>query len=116
MTYLLVFLSMFAADFAWTKYNMESAAKHPHRAAFWSMLIVAFGAFNIVSYTTNRWLLIPALLGAYAGTWYAVWREARVAQRPVVESLECRDKGCTAAYDHPRHDGRLPPFESEYRG
>lgn len=80
MSYVLVFLSTLLADFAWTKYNMESAAKRPHPAAFWSTLIILFGAFNIVSYTTNHWLLIPAALGAYAGTWIAVWRESKSKQ------------------------------------
>lgn len=69
-----VFASVAAADYAWTKYNMHSAAKHPHRAAGWSAAIIAFGAVSVVSYTTNHWLLIPALLGAYVGTYVAVRR------------------------------------------
>lgn len=46
-----VFLAMVAVDFAWTKYNMACAARKPHT------------------------LLLPAALGAYLDTWYAVWRE-----------------------------------------
>lgn len=72
VSYFLVFLSTLAADYAWTKYNMHSAAKRAHPAAIWSCAIILCGAFNVVAYTSNHWLLIPAVLGAYAGTWVAV--------------------------------------------
>jgi hypothetical protein len=69
-----VFVAVTAADYAWTKYMMHVASKHPHRAAMWNTLIYSFGSITVISYTENRWLLIPALLGAYLGTWYAVRR------------------------------------------
>jgi hypothetical protein len=70
-----VFLAMVAVDFAWTKYNMACAARKPHQAALWSSAIILLGAFTVVSYTQDHTLLLPAALGAYLGTWYAVWRE-----------------------------------------
>lgn len=69
-----VFVSMAAGDFAWTKYMLHAAAKNPHRAALWNAVIIAFGAISVVSYTSNHWLLIPAMLGAYVGTFVAVRR------------------------------------------
>jgi hypothetical protein len=77
LIYIAIFLSTLAADFAWTKYNMHSAAKHAHRAAAWSATIILFGAINVMSYTANHWLVIPALLGAYVGTYLAIWWEKR---------------------------------------
>lgn len=73
----LVFIAALAVDFAWTKYITASAAKLPHTAAFWSMSIILLGAFSVVSYTQNPWMLVPVALGAYASTYLAVWREKR---------------------------------------
>lgn len=75
MLYLLVFVSTLLADVAWTKYMLAVAEKRATRAALWSAAIVLFGAFNIVSYVGNHWALIPAALGAFAGTWLTVRRE-----------------------------------------
>lgn len=69
-----VFVAVMAADFAWTKYMMYAAAKNPHRAALWNTVIIALGSVSVVSYTENHWMLIPALLGAYLGTYVAVKR------------------------------------------
>jgi hypothetical protein len=69
-----VFTAVAVADFAWTKYMMHAAAKHPHRAALWNSVIIALGSVSVVSYTENHWMLIPALLGAYVGTYVAVRR------------------------------------------
>lgn len=69
-----VFVCVMAGDFAWTKYMMHAAAKNPHRASLWNTAIIACGSVSVVSYTTNHWLLVPALLGAYAGTYLAVRR------------------------------------------
>lgn len=76
--YILVFFSTLAADYAWTKYMMYAAEKRAHLAAFWSTLIIAFGAINVISYTTNKWLIIPALAGAYIGTFLPIWRANRI--------------------------------------
>ena len=70
--WLLVFVATLLVDFCWTRYNVHSAAKHAHRAAAWSAGIILFGFVNVVSYTADHWLVIPALLGAYAGTWVAI--------------------------------------------
>jgi hypothetical protein len=80
--FIMVFLATLAADFCWTKYNIHSAAKHPHRAALWSGLIVAFGAVSFLSYVDDHRLTVAAILGAYVGTWLAVWREVRKDKLP----------------------------------
>lgn len=79
---LVVFFSMVAVDYAWAKYMMEAAAKRPHRAALWSAVIVALGAITVLAYTHNPALLGVAVVGAYAGTFIAVWREKRNAEKP----------------------------------
>lgn len=73
--YGLVFASTLAADYAWTKYNVNVSAKRATAAASWSAAIVGFGAVSVVSYTHDPKLVIAALLGAFVGTWIAVKRE-----------------------------------------
>lgn len=68
----LVALAMAAADWCWTKYMMHAAAHQAARAAHWSTAIVAVSAFSVTSYVHDPRLLVAALLGAWAGTYYAV--------------------------------------------
>lgn len=72
MKWLGVFVALFALDFVWAKYTHALTAKRPVASgALASVLIVLSGA-AAVGYTSDPWLLIPAALGAFAGTWCAV--------------------------------------------
>jgi hypothetical protein len=67
-----VFAALFALDFVWAKYTFAMTEKRPILSgAYASGLIVLSGA-AAVGYTQNPWLLIPAALGAFCGTWVAV--------------------------------------------
>lgn len=70
-----VFTATAAADFAWTKYMLHVAAKRPHWSAVWSAAIIGLGAISVYSYAHDPWLILPALLGAYCGTYLAVTRD-----------------------------------------
>ena len=72
MSYVLVFLAVAAADVCWTHYFIETTNKHAVKAAAWSALIVALGAFTTVSYVHERGLIIAAVFGAFAGTWATI--------------------------------------------
>lgn len=72
-----VFLASAFIDFAWAHYTMAVSAKRVHPAAAWSVVIGLLGAVSVLSYTHNKWLLIPIALGYYAGTWFAVRRELK---------------------------------------
>lgn len=72
MQFLLVFLATCCGDVCWTRYIAAVAVKDRWRAVRWNAAIVALGAFTIVSYTANHWLLIPAVLGGALGTYFAV--------------------------------------------
>jgi hypothetical protein len=65
---LLVFLSTAAADICWVRFIAAAESRARWAAASWSTLLFALGAIAITSYTTNHWLLAPALLGAFVGT------------------------------------------------
>jgi hypothetical protein len=73
----LVFLAMFALDFIWARYTAAMVDKRPHLASVYAVGIVATNGVVVVSYTSDPWMLLPAALGAYAGTWAAVrWGKA----------------------------------------
>jgi hypothetical protein len=75
--YLLVFASTLLADIAWTRYTLAVGARAAVTAGIWSTLIVLFGAFNITAYVTDSRAIIPAALGAFVGTWWAVWNDKK---------------------------------------
>jgi len=77
MRYALVFFVVIALDFCWAKYVTHISDGTPHRAAFWSTAIMLGSAFSTISYVADRWALIPALAGAYVGTYFAVKYRAK---------------------------------------
>ncbi len=70
---ILVFFAAFFSDWCFALYIRRAAEGRPHFAAWWSMLIVAFGAVNVISYTKDIRLLAPMLMGYYFGTFAAVY-------------------------------------------
>ena len=37
-------------------------------ASFWSVACYILGSMAVINYTTNHWLVIPAMAGAFFGT------------------------------------------------
>lgn len=72
MTFILVFLATAIADVFWTRYMRTVTAKKALAAALWSAGIIGLSAFTVVSYTSNHWLLVPAMAGAFVGTFFTV--------------------------------------------
>lgn len=68
----LVFLVVACADICWAKYIATASSKRPLPAACWAAAIYLAGAFTVVEYTQNHWLIIPALAGSFVGTWIGV--------------------------------------------
>ena len=63
-----VFLCTFLADVCWARYIGHVGTGSRWHAANWSGLLFLLGSFSVLGYTTNHWLLVPAVLGAYFGT------------------------------------------------
>lgn len=70
--FVLVAVAMAAADWCWTKYMMHASAHRAVPAAWWSAAIIGVSAFTVTSYVEDHRLIIAALIGAWAGTYYAV--------------------------------------------
>lgn len=71
-TWLGSFAAMFASDVAWARYVIAAGQRVPLEAGAWAVALFLLGAFTVLGYTRDRWLLIPATLGAFAGTYFGV--------------------------------------------
>jgi hypothetical protein len=68
----LVFVTVFSLDFVWAKYTQAVAGNAAWLAAGTAIVIYALGGVATLGYTSNPWLLLPAVAGAFAGTFTAV--------------------------------------------
>jgi len=67
-----IFFMTAIADSIWAKYIETAAAGQALPAAFWSCMIFTFGAGVTIGYVNNHWMLIPVLLGSFAGTYLTI--------------------------------------------
>lgn len=72
LTWLFTFAAMLATDLAWARYILSANQRAPLEAGGWAVALFLLGAFTVLGYTRDRWLLIPATLGAFAGTYFGV--------------------------------------------
>ncbi|HEY5054584.1 MAG TPA: hypothetical protein VII58_00395 [Acidobacteriaceae bacterium] len=72
MSWVFVFAAMAAADVFWACWSAAVTARRPALAATHGAAIVVCGAFPIVEYVSNHWLLVPAVAGAWFGTYVSV--------------------------------------------
>lgn len=61
-----------ANDLVWAKYVKNVQNDKPLAAASWAAGTLALGGFNIISYAHDSWALIPAIAGAFLGTFLIV--------------------------------------------
>lgn len=71
-SFILVFLSLFLTDICWAFYVNMVKDGNALKSAVWSTTMFGIGAVGVIGYVTNPILLIPALLGAFTGTYVGV--------------------------------------------
>ena len=69
MEYIVTFLAVFVTDLMYVYFVKSIQNNKPWFAAWWSMVVTFTASVAIINYTTDHWALIPALLGAFFGTW-----------------------------------------------
>ena len=69
---LLVFLGAGLADVVWALYIRRAGEGKAASAGFLAALIILFGAYITIEYVENHWYLIPAVVGAFVGTYITV--------------------------------------------
>ena len=67
--YITTFLAIFATDILYVYFVKSIQNDHPLRAAWWSMVVTFTASVAVINYTTDHLALIPALLGAFFGTY-----------------------------------------------
>jgi uncharacterized membrane protein YfcA len=70
--WLITFLSLFFTDIFYTYYLKAVQSDHALRASCWAVIVFCVACVAVINYTTNHTLLIPAALGAFAGTYIGI--------------------------------------------
>lgn len=68
----LVFVSMFVVDIFYAIYLKSIENNKPLHASSMATVVFFIASIATIGYVDNHWLLIPACLGAFAGTWVGV--------------------------------------------
>jgi hypothetical protein len=74
---ILVFVLVFFTDALWTIYIQSAAKNKSLQAASASAILVLIGGVNIWLFVHSPWLLVPEMLGGFAGTYYIIERSKR---------------------------------------
>jgi hypothetical protein len=67
-----VFVAVAALDFVWAYYTRYVNDGRAVCAGFAAILIMLLGGTAVIGYTADPWMLIPAGVGAFVGTFTAV--------------------------------------------
>ena len=67
--YFFTFLAVFVLDLVYTHYLKHVANNHALGASFWSVGCYLLASVAVINYTNNHWLLLPAAVGAFCGTY-----------------------------------------------
>ena len=67
--YFLAFFAIFFTDIFYTYYLRAVHEEQTVKASCWATIVYVIAAVAIIEYNANHWLLIPAGIGAFCGTW-----------------------------------------------
>lgn len=74
MNYLTVFALTFALDVVWAFYNINCSKRQPIKASCAAVAIIALGQPMTIAIVNDHWMLLPAMVGAFGGTYITVRR------------------------------------------
>jgi hypothetical protein len=63
---------MAVADVCWAYYFIKIEERKSVAAGIWGSAIYICGVFGVLSYTEDKTLIIPAVLGAFVGTYLTI--------------------------------------------
>lgn len=69
MDYIITFVSLFITDFINALYIRAINENKPLLASWWATIVTLAASIAIINYTKDNIMLIPALLGAFVGTY-----------------------------------------------
>lgn len=72
-----VFASVTLADICWANYFIKVSENKAFMSSVWSSGIMICGVYSVDSYVQDYYLAIPAIAGAFVGTFVSVWNKNR---------------------------------------
>jgi uncharacterized membrane protein YfcA len=69
ISYVVTFLAVFVTDLLYVYFVKSIQQDQPISAGLWSMVVTLTASVAVINYTEDHYALIPALIGAFAGTW-----------------------------------------------
>ncbi len=72
LEFTVAFVAMFLTDFCWAIYVNSVKNDAPFKSSMWALFLFLCGSIAVIGYTTNPWLLVPAGIGAFVGTYVGV--------------------------------------------
>ena len=72
ISYIITFLALFVTDFINALYIKAINQNNEIVASCWATVVTLAASVAIINYTKDNVMLIPALLGAFAGTYSAL--------------------------------------------
>lgn len=67
-----IFFAVCVSDFVWARYMASVARDSRLEASYWAVGVIGLGAFITISYVNDKRLVIPAMMGAFVGTYLAI--------------------------------------------
>ena len=68
MTYLITFIAVFLTDVLYIYFIKSIQDNRALQASFWAVIVTGTASITVISYTADHWALVPALAGAFFGT------------------------------------------------
>ena len=81
LEYVITFFAIFLLDIVYTYYLRCVAADNVLGASFWSVACYILGSVAVINYTTNHWLIIAAMSGAFCGTYVGMRIKRRIGNQ-----------------------------------
>ena len=72
INYLITFFAVFLTDILYVYFVRSIQQDKAWSAAWWSMVVTFTASISVINYTADHYALIPALLGAFTGTWFGM--------------------------------------------
>ena len=77
LEYVVTFFAVFFTDIFYTYYLRAVQEEQTMKASLWASIVFIVACVAVINYTTNYWLLIPAGLGAFCGTYVGMFLRKR---------------------------------------
>ena len=72
MDYIITFFALFFTDIINAWYIKAINDEKPFLASVWAVAVTLLASVAVINYTRDNMMLIPALLGAFAGTYVGI--------------------------------------------